>query len=483
MSGISGILNVAKNALLAQQVAMEVTSQNIANVNTTGYSRQKAILESLGALSATRIKVGFGVEVDSVIQYVDQFTNRAINTKTTSAEEYDAKASILSQLEAIFNETSDQGLGTVMNEFWKAWQDVANNPGGTPERTALIEKAQTLTSQFNSMSNDLNQIKQSMNTNVKVTINEVNSAIKGIADLNEKIVSAESSGTAANDLRDQRRILLEKLSTLIGTTYLEDGNGSMKVLTTDGLLLVDGNQSYGFEQDHTNIYWNNIQSDVSGRIHGGKMGAWLDVRDEIMPKYMANLDELAGTFIAEVNTLNTAGYTRSGETGKYFFEDFRTAPQPPNSGDYSQAAAYIKLSTDVLNHPENIAAGGTSGDPGDNENALKILALQTDDTIQIRKWVVENRGANRSSSLQTETLDDYYRTLTGELGILVGDNTQNGAFAKSMLENLASVRESVSGVNLDEEMIDLTKTQQAYAAAGKLVTIADEMLQTILNIR
>ena len=188
MSGISGILNIARNALLAQQVAMEVTSQNIANVNTLGYSRQRAVLESVGNDSANRLKLGLGVEVDSVIQYVDQFTNRAINTKTASVREYDAKAALLSHLEAIFSETADQGLGAVMNEFWMAWQDVANNPGGIAERTALIERAQNLTNRFNAMSHDLNQLKQSMNANIKATIEEINSAIKGIAELNEKIV-------------------------------------------------------------------------------------------------------------------------------------------------------------------------------------------------------------------------------------------------------------------------------------------------------
>ena len=215
----------------------------------------------------------------------------------------------------------------------------------------------------------------------------------------------------------------------------------------------------------------------------GKWSAWLDIRDEIVPRYMANLDELAGTFIAEVNALHTTGYDLSGGTGNNFFEDFLAAPQTPNPGDYSQAASYIRLSDDILNHPEAIAAGGASGEPGDNENALRILALQTDDTIQIRTWIFENRGANRSSSLQTETLDGYYRTLIGELGILVGDNSQNAAFATSMLENLDSIRESISGVNLDEEMMQLMRTQRAYEAAGKLVTIADEMLQTILNLR
>ncbi len=250
MSGITAVLNTARNALLAQQVAMEVSSQNIANVNTLGYSRQRALLESRATHTAARIKVGYGVGVDSVYQYVDEYTERAIQTKTSAFEEYDAKAGILSHLEAIFNETTDQGLSSVMNQFWTAWQDVANNPGSLPERTALIEKAQILVKQFNSMSNDLNQIQQSMNTNIQSTIAEINTAIKGLAELNEKIVYAESNGTTANDLRDQRRVVLKDLSSLIGVTSLEDPNGSIKVLTTDGLLLVDGNESWGFEQDH-----------------------------------------------------------------------------------------------------------------------------------------------------------------------------------------------------------------------------------------
>ena len=483
MPGIGAVLNIGKNALLAHQVALEVTSQNIANVNTIGYSRQRAIMESLAPLSANRVKLGMGVRVDSVIQYVDEFTNRTIQQKTSSLSEYEGKATVLSNLESIFNETTDQGLSQVMNEFWTAWQDLANNPGGIPERTALIEKAENLTGQFNSMSNDLTQIKKNMNTNIKASIDEINKTIDGIAELNEKIIYAESSDTTANDLRDQRRILLEKLAGLIGTTSLEDRDGSVRVLTSDGLLLVDGNQSYGFTQDHDNIYWNNVTSDVSQRITGGEMGAWLDIRDEIVPQYLANLDEIAGTFIQEVNALHTAGYTLSGETGKYFFADFNVAPEIPNSGDYSGAAAYIRLSDDIKGNPENIAAGGVSGDPGDNENALQILALQTDDTLQIRKWTYENRGADRTSSLQTETLDEYYKTLTGELGILIGGNQQNLEFTQTLLQDLDDVRESVSGVNLDEEMMDLIKTQRAYEAAGKLVSIADQMLETLLSIK
>lgn len=485
MQGISGILNNAKSALLAQQMAMEVISQNVANVNTPGYTRQKAVLESVVPISFNRIKIGMGVQVDSVIQYVDKFTNRAIHQRTASLGEYEAKASSLSQLETILNETTGQGLSQAMNDFWNAWHDVSNNPGVLPERTALLEKAEALTNQFNSMSNDLSQIKQNLNTNLKTTVEEVNNVTKEIADLNEKILSSESSQTTANELRDKRNSLLEKLSTFIGNTYWENENGSITVMSSDGLLLVDSNWSWDLSFEGNNIYWNDIQSDVSKRIHGGKLGAWLDLRDETLPQYQANLDELAGTFIQEVNALHVGGYTLSGETGKDFFEDFRSGPgEIPSVTDYTGAAAYIKLSADVKNLPENIAAaGGISGDPGDNENALKILAIQTDDSLQIRKWAVEDRGGTRSNSLQTQTMDDYYRSLAGDIGILTAGNSQNQDFAQAVLDNLGRLRDSMSGVNIDEEMTELIKTQRAYEAAGKLLTAADEMLQSLLQMR
>ena len=203
-----------------------------------------------------------------------------------------------------------------------------------------------------------------MNTNLRTAIVDLNSLSKKIADLNEQIVAAESSGTTANDLRDQRNNLIEQVSEWVGNVYLESDSGSLTVMTSDGMTLVDGNQYWELSQDGNNIYWNNIQHDVSKRLSGGKIGGWLDIRDETVPQYLANLDELAGTLINEVNTLHRAGYTLSGDTGKYFFEDFKTAPGTPNPTNFSGAAAYIKLSADVQGTPDQIAAGGQSGDPG-----------------------------------------------------------------------------------------------------------------------
>ncbi|MBM4339167.1 MAG: flagellar hook-associated protein FlgK [Deltaproteobacteria bacterium] len=487
MSGISSVLNVAKGALMAQQQSMAVAGHNIANVNTLGYSRQAVLLESSSSFSMARIKIGMGVQVNSVVQYVDQFIERTIRQKVSFLNEYESKAHVLSYMETIFNETSGQGLTQVINEFWDAWQDLANNPGRIPERTALLEKAEILSRRFNSMRDDLDQSKQNMNLNLGKSIGTLNGVTKKIAELNEKIVLAESSKTPANDLRDQRANLVQKVSELVGTVYLEDDDGSYSVFTTDGTLLVNKNQSWELSQSGNSVYWNNIPSDISKKLSGGEIGAWLDFRDEVIPQYIANLDELAGTIIFEVNDLHYSGFALNDAVGqKTFFVsntgDNYVAHTPGAS--FSGAARYIALSTDVKGIPANIAVAGISGGaPGDNENALKILSLQTDASIQIRKWTYKDRGETITNSLQTATIDDYYRTFTGEIGILGREFIQNQEFQQAMMDHLTELRDSVSGVNLDEEMTQLIQIQRAHDAAAKLVAIADEMLQSILQMR
>lgn len=483
MYGIRSVLDIAKGALMAQEKNMAVTSHNLANVNTDGYTRQKAILESSAPLPSTRIKIGMGVKIHSIVQYVDQFIIRNIYKKTSTLKEYETKSSILSQLETIFNEIEGSGMLTkAMEEFWMAWQDLSNNPGGISERTALLTKAEVLASRFNSMNRDLSQIRKELNNNLKNGIIELNILSRRIAEINGKIVMLEANGTEANDLRDLRRNYLKELSELIENVYLEDENGAIKVMTSTGVMLVDGTYYWELSQDENNIYWNQIESDISKRLKGGKIGAWLDLRDDVVPEYIANLDELAGSLIREVNNLHFSGYTLLGETGKYFFENFKQPPEIPNSGDYRGASAFIKLSDDVKNNPINIAAGRVSGQQGDNENALSILTIQTKN-IEIKKWSYEERGYSVSSSVNIETLDNYYHTLVGEIGVKSNEYDENKNFSQALLNNLNETRDSISGVNLDEEMIELIKIQRAHEAASKLVAIADEILRSLLDMR
>jgi len=468
---------------MAHQRAMEVTGHNLANVNTLGYTRQKAVLEAVGPFSTDRIKIGLGVRVGSVIQYVDPFIAGAIAQKTSALAEYDSKRTVFSYVETIFNETSGQGLNQAIQAFWKAWQDLAANPGGTSERTALLERSKALCTQFHTMRSDLQSVEKEMNNRLAGSLEELNRITRQIADLNNRIVAAEAVGTPANDLRDERTRLVEALSSLVGISTFENGEGSLSVSTQTGILLVEGIHSFSLSQEGDQVYWNGIPADVSQKLTGGKIGAWLDIRDEVIPEYIANLDELAGTLIREVNRLHQMGYTLTGETGKNFFEDFRSPPQTPNAGDYTGAAGFIRLSTDVDDSPGQIAAGGVSGAPGDNENALRIASLETSATLEIRKWSYRNRGASVSSELRIETLNEFYEELVAEVGLLTEEANESQEFSQTLVDELGKLRDSVSGVNLDEEMTELLQIQRAYEAAAKLITTADEMLQSLLEMR
>lgn len=483
MSGVSGVFNIAKGALQAQLLALQVASHNLANVNTPGYTRQIALLTPQPSASTGRLNLGLGVTVPSISRAVDIYTTQTIHRNIADLSESETKASVLNYIESLFNDPSGTGLAQALSEFWNAWHDLANNPGGIGERTSLLGKAENLCSFFHSLRNNLSQIIDQANASIAIALQEVNVITSQIAKLNGKILEAESSGALANDLRDQRNILLEKLSDYLGNVYLEDENGGLKIWVGQGIRLVDGLEHWKLESDGEEIIWNDVPVDISKRLTGGKIGGWLDIRDEIVPQYIANLDELAGTLIAQVNTLHFSGYTLEGDTGKYFFKNFQTNPDIPNASDYTYAAAYIQLSTDVLGNPRNIAAGGATGDPGDNENALRILSLQTNDTIPLTKWVYSQRGDSRTNISLSTTLDHYYHNLAGEIGLLTEQMQQKLDFMQTFLDQLKEVRDSVSGVNIDEELIEVMKIQRAFQAAAKLISAADNMLQSLLEIR
>ncbi len=483
MGGISSILNIMREAMLVQQKAMQVTSHNIANADTPGYTRQRVVFESNPVLFNNRLKLGLGVKMAEVVQAFDRFTTQSIQQRTSALSEFESKKSVLDFLQAVLNEGDGSGLTQSLEEFWNAWGDLSNNPGGLLERTILLKKATTLSQRFRFLYNQLIQMKNEMSGNLNIGLQELNTLTEEVASLNGKIVAAEAGGTRANDLRDQRNTLIEKISQFTDIQTLEMENGSVTVITASGMALVDGVQSFSLLQAGEEIHWNEIATDIRDRLSGGKIGAWLDLRDEILPQYMANLDELAGTLIYQVNQLHFNGYALDGSTGKTFFI--------PNPGDdyvagipalsFSGAAGAIALSSDVEGIPQNIAASSAAGGSGNNENALAILGLQ-DRIVDIRKWIYE-RGSAPSSQVHSLTLDDYYTILVGDMGLLAEEIDQGRDFEASLINQLNEVRDSISGVNLDEEMVNLMKYQHAFEAASKVIATCDAMMRDLMEIR
>lgn len=559
MTDIYGLISLAGNALLAQQKAISVTGNNIANVNTPGYSRQKLLLETKAPAQSSVGLMGSGVEAVSVERVYDRFLGVQINSESETLGRWEARKDGLEIAEVIFDESGEFGLSQSLSQFWGAWQDLTNDPSGYNERVVLQAKSEVMTGTFNRIYSDLQKAQEGFDVSIEGAVAEINQLSQQIAELNQTIMEVEASGYTANDYRDQRDLTLKELAGLIDINTFEDATGRVTVSVGAGQSLVESSSSqnlttqvngFGFKD----IAWvrpDGTTVNITSNISDGKLKGWLDARDVDIRGYMRQLDTLAEGLMERVNNLHQAGYGLDGSTGNDFFTGIATAAgnmdslltitaEPggtgnirvtlvgggtagaetvttdPVTGDIriaiedgvsnggqiaaalqalsgintvvaaapgaawnlsagtntvalagGSSAGAIQVNAAISNNLDLIAASSTSaGIPGNNSQAIAIANLQHALTM------------NGNSS----TFEGYYNSLVSKVG---GDLQSADAYfnhQSSMVVQLENRRESISGVSLDEEMINLIKFQTAYDAAAKLITTADELLQTVLNM-
>jgi len=459
MSNIIGLLDLGRGALLAHQKAINITGHNIANVNTPGYSRQRVNLATNPGLTSSPGQMGAGVRASDIQRIYDQFLGSQVNTESYNQGKWEAQKSSLERVEIIFDETTGFGLNQAMGDFFNAWQDLANNPEGHTQRQVLVSKSEIMTETFNKISSDLNQLQNDLDGSIEATVNEINTISGEIADLNAKISDIEKSGQNANDLRDKRDLYLRELSSMIDISTFEANDGQVTVLVGNGNPLVQPPYAFNLStvtnvSGHEDVVWvdrdgNNV--DITNNISGGKLKGWLEVRDVAIEDYKTRLDNLASSMITEVNNLHGMGFDLNGIAGGAFFTGI--------------SASDIAVDTNIVNNVNLIAASG-SGAPGDNSNAIAIANLQNSPLM----------------SGGTATYDDFYNSLVSDVGIAVRSAQTNYDHQAEMVSSLDNYRESISGVSLDEEMVNLVKFQHAYDAAAKLITAVDEMMNTVMSI-
>jgi flagellar hook-associated protein 1 len=459
MSNILGLLDIGRGALLAHQKAISITGHNIANVNTPGYSRQRVNLATSLGLTSASGQMGSGVRVSDIQRIYDQFLGSQINTESYNLGKWEAQKSSLERVEIIFDETTGFGLNQAMGDFWNAWQDLANNPEGHTERQVLVAKSEIMAETFNKISSDLNQQQNDIDSSIEGAVIEINTIAGQISDLNIKISDIEKSGQSANDLRDERDLLLKELSSMIDISSFEGNDGQVTVLVGNGRPLVQPPYSLSLStvtnaSGHEDVVWvdrDGNSVDITNDISGGKLKGWLEVRDVKIEDYKTRLDDLASSIITEVNNLHTAGFDLNGAAGGAFFT--------------GTSASDIAVDTNIINDVNLIAASGT-GAPGDNSNSIAIVNLQN--------------GLLMSGG--TATYDDFYNSLVSDVGIDAQSAQMNYDHQTAMASSLDNYRESISGVSLDEEMVNLVKFQHAYDAAAKLISAVDEMMNTVMNM-
>ncbi|MBW1698326.1 MAG: flagellar hook-associated protein FlgK [Deltaproteobacteria bacterium] len=323
MSGISMIMNTAKLAIAAQQYGLNVTGHNIANVNSPHYSRQSVTHSATDPVLHGDLWFGTGVETTSITRACNQFLeNRLIDLKSSLAS-YEETSAYMDILESAFNENTDSSLSNIMAEFWNTWQDLSNRPSGSPERLAVYEKGKQLVERFDSLSTDLLQIEIDVNSEITAVISEVGSLAAQIANINNAVIG-QTDDQVAHDMFDERNALVTKIAQLVDVNTFEQSDGSLSVTTAGGFNLVTGAEAYELHFEDNAVKWENSYGskiDITDKLTGGKIHGWLEMRDELISKYRAELDALAKEFIWTVNYQHSQGvglkYFDSAVTGTY----------------------------------------------------------------------------------------------------------------------------------------------------------------------
>ena len=334
MSGIGLVLNVAKDALLTQQYAIDVVSHNIANVSTEGYSRQVPTLETKNAAPYAGLIFGMGVQISDIVSTTNEFIEKRLQASQSNASMMTEKETYMNVIENIFNESSDSSITNQLSEFWNSIDDLNNNPSGIPERNMLTQYGTILAQSFQDTSNNLSNVKNELNSSIKASVDSINQLLDQIADANSQIQIVGTAGTP-NDLIDKRNMLIKNLSQYIDINSYQNDDGSATVTTSKGFVLVNKKDSYHLGFDGTDISWQDTSTPITEDISGGKLGGWLDLRDETIPEYKSNLDEIAKSLIWEFNSLHSQGVGLEGftsVTGTYQATDTSKAMGTEDSG-------------------------------------------------------------------------------------------------------------------------------------------------------
>lgn len=473
-----GGLNIGLSGAWAQQKALDVTGHNISNVNTPGYARQgithaSATPSRYGQSgSGSMMTVGTGVDVQDIRQYRDYFLDQKIKRENQELGYWDARTSSIEELETIFNDNSEDGLQTVMDDFWNSWSQLSKPGGGLTARSLVKENAIAFVETVKNLDTMLLDYRKNRNNEIKENVDRLNEITSGIAELNYNIKRVEGSGVVANDARDQRDALVNELSKLVKIQVIDGNNYNIAV---EGLQVVSGDTSTPLvavpdasADGYYSIKWGKSMENVN--ISGGSIKALIESRDELIDGFRDRLNELVKGVAAEVNKLHYSGFGNMDDTNRYMFVDRATNTVDPLV-DIDLSNIAFNLDLNEVNH---IAAAKLQppGNYEDNQNALEISVWRLEDVFT--DLVYDDTDGKMN-------FDEFYRSIITDIG-LEGNKAANAADAQGLLvEQVEYKRQSLMAVSLDEEMTNLIKYEHSYNAAARIVNAMDEMIEIVVN--
>ena len=504
-------LETSKRGLYTQQSALYTTGHNISNANTEGYTRQRVNMEATLGYPGTGLNaptttgfIGTGVQASAVQRMRDEFVDRQYRQEQNKLGYWESKTKSISQMEDIMKEPSEFGINQAFTDFWKAMEDVVDNPKNAAARQVLVAKGDALAESFNYMDTQLKLVQSNIGNEISVSSKEINSILKQISSLNRQIQEVEPNGYMPNDLYDARDVLVDQLNELIPVTVSRVESGGNALAIAEGSLtikfgetvLVDGDKyrkmqpqtatdveitgetvtdvfnKYGFtelqkaslheaaEKTNSEDYSVETKEYSDLEFYRGRMTALIDaygydnpnIPTEPLgtyPEMIRNLDTLVKEFATIFNNTQANGVDLAGATGIAMFSG-------TTAKDFKVVDGF---------KPENIAASDAPDELGNNNNMHKLAGLST----QV------------FSNLNNGTFQSFYQSLVGDLAVKGQEAIRmeyNSTTLKLQIENN---RASMNSVSLDEEMTNMITFQQAYNANARMISVVDETLDKIIN--
>lgn len=457
--------DIARRALTAHETALGVISNNIANANSPGYARQVPELEPDSAtISAEGLLIGRGVHVAQIRQVVDPLIERRLTRARSEQAGQAARRDELENLNGILGDIEEPGLSQFVDKFFDAADAVSRNPDGLAERENLLGTARALSAEFIRRRDGAATLQRAVDDKFVDGANQTNDALSQIASLNTLIVSREAGGAKANELRDRRALLIDRIAQQLPVNVQEFDNGGVRLQAADGTVLVDSGQVVhsltvqtaggGFDGHPLHsVGFTGPGNSVIGRpeaFSDGILGQLARVRDTEIGQAIGALDTAAASIVSRVNAIQTAGYDRN-----------RTAStnNPLFSGT---DAATISV---VITDPRKIAAA-TSTEAGDNRNALVLSDL---------------RGTGLAE-LNGATYSTYFAVEQGRLGGLASYAADSASASERVTQQLESERNEISGVNLNEELVNLLRFQRAFQGAAQVINVSNTVLDELIGL-
>lgn len=465
MSGLVSSLNQAVRALSAQQRGVEVAGRNLANVNNAAYARQRVNISDHGSVFTPQGAQSLGLEAD-VDQLRDQLLDRQLSREIARSSSIDAESAAYAKGQALLGEnidstqsadataTTGQGLSVALTEFFNSFQAVAARPTDIGERQNLVQRADILAERFRVTDQRLSQLQDDIGAQISTSTGDASALLSNIANLNAQIGRFEINNPgSATDLRDQRQAAIEKLAGLVGAETRPNANdaGQVDVFVRDAsgnpVVLVDhANVVAPLSYDGTQL----LAGGAPVQVSGGSIQGLFTARDGAIQNLRDRIDAFASQLAVSVN----AAYNPSGSTGDFLTYD----PAAPAAG--------LRLASGITATGLKTSSGGAAGD---NTIALAVSALAT------------KTFSTASGDLVDGTLSQYYGGVVSEFGRVVSGAAGRLSDQKSVEDLVRQQRQSVSGVSMDEEMTDLMKFQRAFQASSRVITVIDDLLNTVVN--